>query len=163
MSGEPIPIWRKATARALVESCPAPYDRTLDAICRIALSTGELFAAPATIAKVAKSSRATVLRHRTWLAEHGYMRKLGGGYRGRIARYAVSGLSAKSLKESQNETLSTLKRVSKRDADPVVPAHVVNAGTTTHAIASSVAARTPLEGRPLEDGSVYRDGRWQSS
>ena len=164
VSGDPIPIWRKKAARALVESCPAPYDRTLDAMLRVGLSTGEVYAAPETLARVAKSSRRTVLRHRTWLAGAGYVVKVGGGYRGRIARYRIPALVGKSVKECQSGTQSVGERVPIWHADPVVPAHVVSAGTTTNAYASPASSSSTWKAdlRPLEDAPLPLPSRRRS-
>lgn len=164
MSGEPVPIWRKKAARALVESCPRPYDRTLDAMLRLGLSTGSVWAGAETLARVAKLSRAAVLRHRTWLVECGYVEKVGGGYRGRTAVYRIPALAGKGLKGSQSETLSTLERVSKRDANPVVTADEGSAVTTTSAYASPASSSSTWKAdlRPLEDAPLPLPSRRRS-
>lgn len=135
---------RAAVRRALVQSCPAPYHRTLDAMCSIGWRTGVVWATVDTVAARARLSRATVVRHRSWLAEHGYVRRLGGGWRGAVAKYAIPALSTatgKVLNGAQNEHHSVGERCSKRAAEvELVGTDVVRVPTTTNAVACGTFA-----------------------
>lgn len=89
LAGEPRPYLSTDERAELMHSCPAPYDRTLDAILAVAGRTGRLFAAIDKLAARAKLSRRSVQAHRAWLVDHGYLIPQGGGHRGSVARFLV--------------------------------------------------------------------------
>jgi hypothetical protein len=159
--GQIVPLWRKRAARALVNECPAPYDRTLDAMCTLGITTGRVWAGLDKVAAKAKVSAATVVRHRSWLAERGYLVKRGGGYRGRNATYDIPALSTapgKVLNGAQDEHLSTLERYADCVPEPLVAADVSHAATTTHAYTGASVRKPASSPQPPAGKSHFLPG-----
>ncbi|HZZ55711.1 MAG TPA: hypothetical protein VFE26_15670 [Trebonia sp.] len=90
LAGEPRPYLTSTERAELVRSCPAPYDRMLDAILGLAGRTGRLFAGRDRLEAETKLSWATIKRHRAWLVEAGYLIPQGGGHKGANARYLIA-------------------------------------------------------------------------
>jgi hypothetical protein len=90
LAGEPRPYLTAAERAELVRSCPAPYDRTLDAIVGLAFRTGRLFASRDRLEAATKLSRRALKYHRAWLVDHGYLIPQGGGHKGATARYLIA-------------------------------------------------------------------------
>jgi DNA-binding transcriptional ArsR family regulator len=110
LAGEPRPYLSTDERAELMRSCPAPYDRTLDAILALAGRTGRLFAAVDKLADRAKLSRRSVQYHRAWLVDHGYLIPQGGGHKGAIARYLIA--------KPRDRALPTVPAAWQRIADP---------------------------------------------
>lgn len=90
LAGEPRPYLTADERAELVRSCPAPYDRTLDAIVGLAFRTGRLFASRDRLTAATKLSWPTIKRHRAWLVDAGYLIPQGGGHKGATARYLIA-------------------------------------------------------------------------
>lgn len=110
LAGEPRPYLTADERAELVRSCPAPYDRTLDAILALAGRTGRLFASVDKLASRAKLSRRSVQYHRAWLVDAGYLLPQGGGHKGSTARYLIA--------RPAERTASTRPPAWERIADP---------------------------------------------
>ena len=90
LAGEGHPYLSTTERAELLRACPRPYDRTLEAIIGVAFRTGRCWASLDALAERAKLSRATLVRHRSWLVANGYLIAQGGGGRGRgTARFLV--------------------------------------------------------------------------
>ena len=89
LAAAPRPYLSSIARAELVASCPAPYDRTLDAIVGLAYRSGRLWASRERLTAAAKVSWRTVKRHRAWLVEAGYLIPQGGGHHGATARYLI--------------------------------------------------------------------------
>jgi hypothetical protein len=89
LAGEPRPHLSPADRVALVASCPRPYDRTLDAIVALGYRTGRCWAGLEAIMDKARLSRRSVLVHRRWLVDNGYLIFQGGGHKGRNATFII--------------------------------------------------------------------------
>jgi len=90
LASESRPYLSTGERAELLRACPHPYDQTLDAIISIAFRTGRCWANLDALAERAKLSRATVVRHRGWLVQNGYLIAQGGGGKNRgAARYLL--------------------------------------------------------------------------
>lgn len=90
LNGEPRPYLSAAERTELLRSCPRPYDATLDAILGLAYKSGRCFARLEVLMERAKVSRRTLLYHRRWLVDAGYLIPQGGGHIGATARFLIA-------------------------------------------------------------------------